>query len=70
MPIYEYSCNECRAVFEVITTSNTDTTKVQCTSCHSSNVTKMISAGSFRLGSGTAPKSSSSPGCGGRSGFS
>ncbi len=70
MPIYEYTCNDCRTRFEVISTSSNETKEVQCSKCHSSNVSKMISAGSFRLGSTSSAVSASSTGCGGKSGFS
>ncbi|WP_458778468.1 FmdB family zinc ribbon protein [Desulforhopalus sp. 52FAK] len=62
MPIYEYKCNDCNEVFEILSTSAKDNKKVVCTKCGSENVTKLISAGS--------PVSLTPAGCGGNSGFS
>jgi putative FmdB family regulatory protein len=70
MPIYEYKCNDCEIFFEVLTFSASDADKIQCSECKSERVTKVISAGSFRLGSGTTLASSAPAGCGGKSGFS
>lgn len=62
MPIYEYKCNECEEVFELLTTSAEDSQKVQCPKCNSENVKKLMSAG--------APVTLAPAGCGGNSGFS
>jgi putative FmdB family regulatory protein len=70
MPIYEYMCNDCDNVFEILTTSSKVTEKVQCSKCKSEKVTKVMSAGSFRLNSGTSLSSAPSLGCAGKSGFS
>ncbi|TKB23810.1 zinc ribbon domain-containing protein [Desulfopila sp. IMCC35006] len=70
MPIYEYRCNDCANIFEVLTTSRQSSKPVQCSKCQSNNVTKVLSAGSFRLGSGTSLASAPAPGCGAKSGFS
>lgn len=67
MPIYEYKCNECNAVFELLTTSAEEDKIVKCTKCESDNVTKLISAGSSLSGGAV---SLNSQGCGGNSGFS
>lgn len=68
MPIYEFKCDECDNIFEVLTLSARDPEQVTCTKCKSDKVGKVISAGSFRLSSSkdvAAPPS----GCG-RGGFS
>jgi len=73
MPIYEYKCNDCGNMFEVLTTSSTEAGKIECSTCKSEKVTKVISAGSFRLKSGIslpAAPSAPSAGCRGKSGFS
>jgi putative FmdB family regulatory protein len=46
MPLYEYSCQECRSVFEVLIRSCKDRSeedRVACPSCTSRNVTKLFS---------------------------
>lgn len=68
MPIYEYKCNACNAIFELLTTSAKEAKKVQCRKCGSENVTKLISAGSSISGGGVSLNSAG--GCGGNSGFS
>lgn len=70
MPIYEYKCNDCGNIFEILTTSSNVVEKIQCSKCKSEQVDKVISAGSFRLTSGTSFPSASASGCGGKSGFS
>ena len=75
MPIYEYQCGSCQHVFEVITPSGSTGEKVQCSKCGSDKVSKMISAGSFRRGTGhslpCAGPGAGPSGCGKkRSGFS
>lgn len=67
MPIYEYKCNDCDAVFELLTTTSEENKKVHCSKCNSENVTKLISAGSSISGGGV---SLNPTGCGGNSGFS
>jgi putative FmdB family regulatory protein len=70
MPIYEYKCNGCGEIFEILTTSSSNAGKVQCSKCQSEQVQKVISAGSFRLGSGLSAPSAPPAGCRGKSGFS
>ncbi|MCP4343844.1 MAG: zinc ribbon domain-containing protein [Desulfobulbaceae bacterium] len=73
MPIYEYKCNSCDHIFEILTTSSKADENVQCSKCKSEKVNKIMSAGSFRLNSGSSlPSAPSAPslGCAGKSGFS
>ena len=71
MPIYEYECRKCKNIFEAILSSSNEAGKVSCTKCGSSDITKIMSAGSHRLKSGTSlPTKSSGGGCGGSSRFS
>lgn len=72
MPIYEYRCDMCQNIFEVLTSASA-AEKVLCSKCGSDKVKKLISAGSFLRSAGTplpsAGSSAGSPGCGHR-GFS
>ena len=61
MPIYEYRCGDCGARFEVLVYS--DKTEIVCEKCGSKNAEKLISG---FAGVGTAKRSSSSCGGGGR----
>lgn len=70
MPIYEFQCSACGHVFEVLTTSSSNSTEVQCSKCRSDKVTKILSAGSFRLGHGTPLPTAAPTGCASKSGFS
>lgn len=71
MPIYEYRCDECRNLFELLTTSTTTTETVTCPKCGSNRVKKAISASSFRINSGgSAIPSGALSGCSSKGGFS
>lgn len=76
MPIYEYRCNGCGKVFEVIQKFSDKPIK-KCEHCSSNDVEKLISQSSFVLkGTGwhqtdyakkdsSAPKQAPSPACAG-----
>ncbi|MEW6500635.1 MAG: zinc ribbon domain-containing protein, partial [Thermodesulfobacteriota bacterium] len=51
MPIYEFRCQECKALFEAIVASCEAIKDVTCKKCGSARVEKTISAGSFRIAS-------------------
>jgi putative FmdB family regulatory protein len=71
MPIYEFHCQKCSMLFEVLVTS-TDAAEVVCRKCGSREIRKIISAASYRLasaGGGKIPAGSLS-GCSSGSGFS
>lgn len=71
MPIYEYRCDECRNLFEVLTTSATTSEEISCTKCGSRKVKKTISAAGFRINSGgSAIPAGALSGCASKSGFS
>jgi len=71
MPIYEYRCQECKALFEAIVTSADAAGEVTCSKCSSSNVKKTISASSFRISGGSSSiPSGALSGCSSKSGFS
>mgnify|MGYP001094643613 CR=1 FL=1 len=59
MPIYEYKCNNCDNQFEVLTTSVSDEKTIGCDKCGDVDITKLLSAGSFKL----STNSSAAPGC-------
>ncbi|WP_092220383.1 FmdB family zinc ribbon protein [Desulforhopalus singaporensis] len=71
MPIFEYRCNKCENVFELLQLSSSQQDKKPtCNKCGSEDVSKLISAGVVRAGGeGSAPSLPSSRGCG-ASGFS
>jgi putative FmdB family regulatory protein len=65
MPMYEFECLDCKALFETIV-RNADAVKdVTCRKCNSGNIKKVVSAGSF-LSKGTVKPSGS---CSPRAGF-
>jgi putative FmdB family regulatory protein len=70
MPIYEYRCNDCGQIFEILTTSRSSTEPPLCRHCQSTRVKKIISAGSFRSASATPLPTAAPAGCGCKSGFS
>jgi len=70
MPIYEYKCNVCKKLFEVITTSSTATENLLCSECKSPDVRKIISTSSYRLNKGSSIPTGALSGCAAKSGFS
>lgn len=69
MPIYEYRCETCQNIFEIITSAGAAADRILCSKCGSDKVSKLISAGSFLRSSGNPLPSAGSPGCSHR-GFS
>ena len=65
MPIYEFQCRDCKAVFEKLVTSPTATTEVVCRQCGSANVSKILSAPSQGAGKGSLTGLGNAGGCGG-----
>lgn len=66
MPIYEYHCGKCAAVFEEIV--NSKEIQVVCPECGSSRAQRMVSACSLRTGGSSGTSSASSSSCAGCSG--
>ena len=67
MPIYDYECAECQAVFEELIRSPRDEAELQCTECGSPKVVRQVSR--FSMGrserGGTPQRSKSCSGsCG------
>lgn len=61
MPLFEYQCRNCGAVFEKIVTSST--TEVACKKCESSKVEKLLSV--FAIGGSSRSSAAIEPGpCG------
>ena len=67
MPLYEFQCNDCAAVFEVLVISQKDKEAIHCKKCKGVNVKKILSPPALRTAS-SQPFGSSSPqglgGCG------
>lgn len=71
MPIYEYKCTDCKANFEVLTSTVSENSEVECSKCGSRKVNKTIAASSYRISSGkSAIPAGSLAGCSSKSGFS
>ncbi|MFV0439168.1 MAG: FmdB family zinc ribbon protein [Desulfopila sp.] len=49
MPLYEFECLDCKSTFEQLVKSVGETDGLACRHCGSSNIRKIISAGSHRL---------------------
>ena len=44
MPIYEYKCNDCGTVSDILVKNTENQSPVNCPDCNSSNINKLISA--------------------------
>jgi putative FmdB family regulatory protein len=51
MPLYEYKCDNCHNQFEIIQKMSDEPLKT-CTHCHTDNLKKLMSSGSFILKGG------------------
>lgn len=51
MPIYEYGCSDCGAVFELMQKIS-DSPATECVNCGGSRVEKLMSTGAFHLKGG------------------
>ena len=71
MPIYEFRCQKCEALFEELLSASEGTEGVACKKCSSKLVKKTISASSFKIaGSGGSIPQGALSGCSSKSGFS
>ena len=71
MPLYEYSCNDCRTRFEVLQSVGAGADGLHCPSCGGEALSKELST--FAASSGGRPgvdaAGCDAPGCGAGSGF-
>jgi len=51
MPIFEYKCNDCNKIFEVLHKSSANLEEVICPDCQSKNYKKLLSSFSASTGS-------------------
>ena len=70
MPIYEFQCNDCNTVFEVLVTSTAKTEEILCSRCKSKHVKKLLSSSGFKLASNVSSAIPGGHGCNPRGGFS
>ena len=70
MPIYEYKCNDCGKLFEILTTSAGENKDVVCENCQSGNTLKVLSATAIRTQSTITQAPAPPSGCKANSGFS
>ena len=67
MPLYEYQCQDCNAVYEQLRRMSEADSGLECPVCHSQNVERQLSTFACS-GSGPSP-SSAGDGCGSRGRF-
>ncbi len=48
MPIYEFECEDCKAVFERLMMAGDDPVGIKCPQCNGQNINKLMSAGFVR----------------------
>lgn len=64
MPIYEYKCNDCETVSEILVKSRAKESEVTCPDCNSSNLNKLISVPGAMMTKGSQPDLPPAPPCG------
>ncbi|HYL71714.1 MAG TPA: zinc ribbon domain-containing protein [Candidatus Dormibacteraeota bacterium] len=65
MPLYEYRCNDCRSVFEVLRPMAQRELSAVCPSCESRASMPLISRVAVHAGSSSSPGPSAAPSSGG-----
>lgn len=70
MPIFEYKCSDCGNTFEVLAISKQDVENIQCPTCKSCHVQKMMSSGATLSPKLAAAPSPFGPNCAEKGGFS
>jgi putative FmdB family regulatory protein len=70
MPIYEFQCGDCQAVFETLVTSASVSREIVCSRCKSTNVKKIMSSSSFKRAAGSTASACGHSDCAPRKGFS
>ncbi len=58
MPIYTYRCLKCRHQFDLLVGVTADSAELKCTACGASDVEKIMSSFSVRMGSSGSSTSS------------
>jgi len=54
MPIYEFKCSACNALFEVLVMDSADEAEIQCPHCHAASFERVLSRTSHQIRSGGA----------------
>ncbi|RMI06629.1 MAG: zinc ribbon domain-containing protein [Calditrichaeota bacterium] len=70
MPLFEFKCKQCGAVFEKLVFSSATNQPVKCHKCGSTETQKLLSTFAARTQGGSSSGGSSSGGSCGSSGFS
>ena len=71
MPIYEFKCNKCGKVFELLCIGSDDEKGAQCPSCGGTETTKLLSTFCSASGTGTSLEgNAAASSCSGHGGFS
>ena len=66
MPLYEFTCRDCGAVFEeIVSLAELEAGEVSCPECGSARVERGLSTFSTRSGSGAGSLGGATGGCGG-----
>ena len=61
MPIYEYRCEKCQHVMELLETFGASSKEHRCEKCGSKAVHRLLSAPNIRMGGGSTSSASSCP---------
>jgi len=55
MPIYEYKCDDCGTVSEILVRNTENQSPLNCPGCNSANINKLISAPGAVMSKGSSP---------------
>lgn len=67
MPLYEYQCQDCNAVYEQLRRMSEADTDLECPVCRSTHVERQLST--FACSGGGSATGTGAGGCGARGGF-
>jgi len=56
MPIYEFKCLKCNDIFELLLINKSQSLKLQCPTCHSEDLERILSTTGYTIGSGSGTR--------------
>ena len=63
MPIYEFRCSACKALFELLILSSDEQVTMRCPKCQSEEFERVLSTASYAMGGGKSGVTSTTRNC-------